>query len=1821
MDSDEELAAPAASLSERLHRLTQRRRAAAAELEASSDEEAQAPSMSGAMQALRDLIEQRDVGLVPADNSEVEQSTAVADSRDSTPTVTLEPAAAVSPKARASMPRFGNSEAESADGTSTPAGGFASAACTSTCPKAGPLERQMQGATGLPVVYEANITEAPQVHLNALLAQQAAAAELRKRQRQERQAQLLRVQLAFAQQHMAVWRICRAWHLHLGSPARLRRAAAATAVQAAWRGFVSRRLSAALLIHARQRRALLAALRLAITAKQQQQAREFAEQLTALGCGLEARELTAGLELQASPAALALQRSAVHGSGADFQAAAAEAGEYSDLMAGLQQASSVFQARVAAAELEVERTLQEATIAEFQQAAAAAAALGASATLLQHAQQRMTHRNLQASAWLRAAVNAIPFSEATFDGFLQLAHRYGLHGDVQRAQRALQLRRRRAALRLLEAAEQADAVAVETSCVSAEQLGLAAEAEAARERLGQRQSGSLHALLQASHHGCLQQFTAAADMSERLGWQALQRPLLARMVAAAQQATGGGDSAAGEPAEASTAQLAGCGLAILDLAAMSSAMPVSSGLARLRHLDLSENRLTSAALAAASLSVAVPLLTELKLAGNQVTDLAWMGFLANLLRLDISHNSLCSLEGLAEAAPLLQLLEASHNTLTSLPQNLHLIFLREMWLEGNQLAEAAPAWPWLPSLQHLHLGSCCLSTPPPLQGFHWLHTLDLSCNRLASLPDLLTALAPLRGCLKQLNVSDNPLSQQQASHQQLPAAACGQHQPHQRSGCRGSLLAALPLLQQLDSQPVTEAEQQHRRLAAAARWRPSLALSRSSCIAEQNSMDWDVLTLLWMLHQPGVAIMSEQSGRQQHAFDALAAHQRPPGETQCSLSLAAALAAVQHAASLGACGVSERLRRTYSSCIRISHDGSRLPHLHLLHEQYQLLAAAGPSAAQDLQLINASHYQRLYSRLQAAATAIQAAWRHYAACAQARRLAEQQQASREQAAAAGIQAAWRGWVCRMRGSSLVQGRLASWRHQWREAQQLALCHQQHLAAARIQAAWRGWQVRNLVLQARAALLLQHGRGSAFTDDSLEHELPDSPLSLSSFQDSSSRPEALCPELAVGASEVLGHARAWGAAGTIPDAAIGVAQPQPTSVGSASQPSCSQQAQGAAQEPGGDQAAGGDEDDWEFSDPATAAAFAQMRQSEPRTALAGVSHPPSSGAVTPSSPHNLNSPVLPSCTSSLGGSTHQNHELLEPMLQMQQLGLPWPSHRLSNSSFSPQFGAASATQTEALSFLQQHDLLAVLEAPPTEAQLRHLLTIAPSNAGALPDQAVDAEVAAAAVPVAVSAAPSRCGAPIQGAHAQAGSLRQYDKQRLMRQPMQQQDQQLFSHRYGGSSAAVPVSKRAQPWAGIDASTTRAQRRSGSGCLTSIDAASEGSGGAQPLHFHAGGASGLASQHPDSGGVKGVTWDRQLNQWRAGVPTDWACQIGDYEVGQAWDEVAQRHGGTTPSSVQQAQIQEARVVPVALGLPAEAGTGEQSFASLPDAVSLGAAGQPLQHQGWQRQGSGLPSGVAGCSGSMPGWPQMGPLKLGSSGRKRQRAADDASVPSLQHLYADDTAGLVGVHRVATAHGPKWRAVLSLNLGLHSSAVEAATAHDKAALSASGFLAPLNSNLQAACAAAAAATAEGRRLALQQQEQQEDATVPQQHEIRYRGVLHRSGTAPGILGAGCGTWLALLDLGGSPYELGPFVSALEAARAFDRYSILLHGATAETNFPAWEYLASTSECQALVAAVTRVQQQAQRQAQQQAQQPYKWQATPQAKRHQTPPPDACW
>lgn len=141
-----------------------------------------------------------------------------------------------------------------------------------------------------------------------------------------------------------------------------------------------------------------------------------------------------------------------------------------------------------------------------------------------------------------------------------------------------------------------------------------------------------------------------------------------------------------------------------------------------------------------------------------------MGPLPSLLMLDISGNEVESLDGLAAAAPLLQVggwheacnslckatndhrtacslcsfgvarnsmkallsdakprshwlqvLVASRNRVTSLPPCLHLPLLRELGLSGNRLSSVA-AWPWLPSLQLLQLEDNQLAQLAPMQA-------------------------------------------------------------------------------------------------------------------------------------------------------------------------------------------------------------------------------------------------------------------------------------------------------------------------------------------------------------------------------------------------------------------------------------------------------------------------------------------------------------------------------------------------------------------------------------------------------------------------------------------------------------------------------------------------------------------------------------------------------------------------------------------------------------------------------------------------------------------------------------------------------------------------------------------------------------------------------------------------------------------------------------------------------------------------------------------------------------------------------------------------
>jgi len=170
--------------------------------------------------------------------------------------------------------------------------------------------------------------------------------------------------------------------------------------------------------------------------------------------------------------------------------------------------------------------------------------------------------------------------------------------------------------------------------------------------------------------------------------------------------------------------------------------------------------------------------------------------------------------------------------------------------------------------------------------------------------------------------------------------------------------------------------------------------------------------------------------------------------------------------------------------------------------------------------------------------------------------------------------------------------------------------------------------------------------------------------------------------------------------------------------------------------------------------------------------------------------------------------------------------------------------------------------------------------------------------------------------------------------------------------------------------------------------------------------------------------------------------------------------------------------------------------------------------------------------------------------------------ANNPPASALPVPHQAAVAGVRQIPETG--QYQAALYLNLGTFGSYDEAVRAYDRAALMSSGFYAA-KTHVPLLDAVNRAATAVG-------------GGPPQLLPagvtglpLRYQGVTLRGGS-----------FLASLDIGGKAYELGPFATELDAAKAFDRYSLLLKGVSAATNCPPWEHLASAAEVGAIIDAV---------------------------------------
>ena len=171
--------------------------------------------------------------------------------------------------------------------------------------------------------------------------------------------------------------------------------------------------------------------------------------------------------------------------------------------------------------------------------------------------------------------------------------------------------------------------------------------------------------------------------------------------------------------------------------------------------------------------------------------------------------------------------------------------------------------------------------------------------------------------------------------------------------------------------------------------------------------------------------------------------------------------------------------------------------------------------------------------------------------------------------------------------------------------------------------------------------------------------------------------------------------------------------------------------------------------------------------------------------------------------------------------------------------------------------------------------------------------------------------------------------------------------------------------------------------------------------------------------------------------------------------------------------------------------------------------------------------------------------------------QKRSPSSSPPPVETT----TAAVAGVRQL---HDGSYQAALYIDLGTFGSYDDAVRAYDRAALMTTGFSTPTHFPLTEAVMRSATASGGGPPQLV-------PAAMSNGVSSRFRGVTLRAGS-----------FLATLDIGGKAYELGPFATEMDAAKAYDKYAMMLRGVAAQTNFPPWDHMASPAEVAALVEAV---------------------------------------
>ncbi|XP_056129521.1 nischarin [Lampris incognitus] len=128
---------------------------------------------------------------------------------------------------------------------------------------------------------------------------------------------------------------------------------------------------------------------------------------------------------------------------------------------------------------------------------------------------------------------------------------------------------------------------------------------------------------------------------------------------------------------------------------------------------------------------------------------------SNLTTLDMSYNTICTIDSSVKVIPKVEFLDLSHNLLSSIDNLQHLYNLVHVDLSYNDLRVLEGAHTRLGNIKTLNLAGNQLDRLTGLSKLYSLVNLDLSSNQLAHLEEI-GSIGSLP-CLEKLNLSNNPV--------------------------------------------------------------------------------------------------------------------------------------------------------------------------------------------------------------------------------------------------------------------------------------------------------------------------------------------------------------------------------------------------------------------------------------------------------------------------------------------------------------------------------------------------------------------------------------------------------------------------------------------------------------------------------------------------------------------------------------------------------------------------------------------------------------------------------------------------------------------------------------------------------------------------------------------------------------------------------------------------------------------------------------------------------------------------------------------------------